>query len=64
MTPFSGANSATALEAAKLYVAEGFHPIPVPYRTKKPTITGWTKLRIKPEDLPKFFASTQQNRTP
>jgi hypothetical protein len=35
--------------------------VPVPYREKKPTITGWPNLRLSAVDLPRYFNGRPQN---
>ena len=61
MTPFSRVNSASPLEAAVRYREEGLHPVPLPYRTKKPVMQGWPNFRPTVDDLPKYFDSKPQN---
>jgi len=51
----------TAAEAARAYAEAGFAPIPVPFRAKKPELTGWQKLRLKPEDVPHHFNGVAMN---
>ena len=36
----------TALEAARAYVARGWNPLPLPFKSKIPTDTGWQKRVI------------------
>jgi predicted P-loop ATPase len=43
------------LDAALSYVRQGLYPIPIPYRTKIPTITGWDKLRLTEATAPQYF---------
>jgi Bifunctional DNA primase/polymerase, N-terminal len=45
----------TALEAARVYLAAGFAPIPVPWRAKGPVLEGWQSLRLTDSDLPGHF---------
>jgi hypothetical protein len=49
------------LEAAREWTKRGNHVIPIPYREKGPKISCWQKLRLKLDDLPKYFNSKQQN---
>jgi hypothetical protein len=51
----------TPLDAAREWVARGFLPIPVPFREKAPTAKGWQKLRLRAEDLPRYFNAQPQN---
>ena len=51
----------TPLEAAHDWLARGFLPVPVPFRQKAPVVNGWQKLRLRPEDLPRYFDSQPQN---
>src|SRR5437588_9150904 len=59
--PFAPINSASPLEAAKCYVEQGFRPVPIPYREKKPKLNAWPQLNLKGEELPKHFNSQHQN---
>lgn len=34
----------------------GYYPVPIPGGCKGPTIEGWQNLRMKPEDVPFYFA--------
>ncbi len=43
------------LEAARRYLARGWMPSPVPPRTKKSETSGWQKLRLAEDDLPRHF---------
>lgn len=45
----------TTLDAARMYVAFGYAPVPVPHRSKNPGFNGWQKLRLKDEELPGRF---------
>jgi hypothetical protein len=45
----------SALQSAVEWVERGFFPIPVPYRTKAPTIAGWQRLRIAKETAAQYF---------
>src|SRR5947208_195012 len=51
----------TALDAAKAWVARGFHPIPIPHGEKKPILEKWQKLRLTRDDLPEYFNCVPQN---
>ena len=61
MSLFASINKATPLDAAKLYIEHGFHPIPIPYRKKKPVLDDWPKLRLSVGDATKHFGDGQKN---
>ena len=42
-------------------IARGWSPIPVPFRTKKPVLSGWQHLRITAETAPAYFNGAKQN---
>ncbi len=44
------------LEAAREYLARGWRPIPIPFRTKAPTLKGWPDLRLTEADLPRSLS--------
>jgi hypothetical protein len=44
-----------AAAAASAYIADGFSPIPVPYRSKGPTIPEWSRLRLTDQDVELHF---------
>ena len=50
-----------ALQAAQAYVARGWNPLPLPYKSKIPTDTGWEKRVIREPDLPRYFNGKPQN---
>lgn len=52
---------ATVYDAAAAYVRGGFAPIPVPYKQKIPSLSGWPNLRLTQDDLPKYFTGGEQN---
>lgn len=56
----SGAAS-TPLQLASTYVTRGWSVVPVPYRTKRPVLDEWQKLRLSPEELQKHFDGAPQN---
>lgn len=47
--------------AAANWIDRGYLVVPIPHREKKPVITEWPKLRITPEDIPKYFNGFPQN---
>src|ERR1700739_3509626 len=51
----------TPLEIAIAYIKRGWNPLPIPYKSKKPTINGWQNLRIGENDAPKFFNGSAEN---
>jgi hypothetical protein len=42
---------------ARNYIARGWATIPIPPKSKAPTIAGWEQLRIGDADVPKYFAA-------
>ena len=51
----------TALEAARAYVARGWNPLPLPFKSKIPQDIGWQKRVIGEQDLPRYFNGKPQN---
>jgi predicted P-loop ATPase len=51
----------TALDAAGQWAEEGYFVVPIAHREKKPVIDGWQNLKLRPEDLLKYFGSFAQN---
>lgn len=51
----------TPLEIAIEYIKRGWNPLPIPYKSKKPTISGWQNLIIRENDAAKFFNGSPQN---
>lgn len=51
----------TTLDAATEYARRKWRVIPVPFRSKKPTIKGWPQLRIETSDLPHYFNGSPSN---
>jgi len=54
-------NSMTPPQAAMVYMRRRWCVVPVPYKTKKPVITGWPDLRISSKEIPKYFNGTPIN---
>ena len=48
-------NELSPLEVARRYTARGWRVVPIPYREKKPVLTGWPDLRLSEADLPTHF---------
>jgi len=48
-------NSLSVSETALQLLERGIHCIPVGYKSKSPTIVGWTKLKIMAADIQKYF---------
>ena len=51
----------TARDAAINYMARGWSPIPVPWRSKDPGIKDWPKLRVTGENVGQYFNGARQN---
>jgi hypothetical protein len=53
-------HSAAVLAAARTYIGNGWSPIPVEYRGKKPP-SGWQKMRITAQEAPHYFNGGPSN---
>jgi len=51
----------TTLDAAVAWIRQGFSPIPVPHRSKRPILNGWERLEITANAAPKYFSGDFQN---
>jgi hypothetical protein len=51
----------TPLEIALGYIAEGWSPIPIPYKGKDARGTGWPKLRVTATSASRYFNGVDQN---
>jgi len=51
----------SVLEAAQEYLARGWMPIPVRFRSKKPLLVDWTNVRLTEVDLPQQFGQGRCN---
>jgi P4 family phage/plasmid primase-like protien len=51
----------TPLDAAIAWIRQGFSPVPVPHRSKRPVLEGWQRLEITVESAPQFFNGLSQN---
>jgi putative DNA primase/helicase len=49
------------VDAAQNWVARGFFPIPIPFREKSPKLEGWQSLRLRADDVPRYFNGVPQN---
>ena len=43
------------LQIAEKYQDRGWAPIPVPYKSKAPVISGWQNLRLEGPEIPNYF---------
>jgi hypothetical protein len=51
----------TPLDAAVAWIRKGFSPVPVPYRSKRPILTGWERLEITADMASQYFNGEKQN---
>ena len=51
----------SALDTALDLISRGWSPLPLPFKTKRPTIDGWPDLRISAETAPRYFNGKPQN---
>lgn len=51
----------TPLEHARDLLGRGLAPIPIPFRSKKPVVKSWTKLRLTADDLSDHFNADPAN---
>lgn len=49
------------LDVARSYLRRGWLPLPIPYRSKKPSFEGWQHFTVAEADLPKHFGGIQLN---
>jgi len=54
-------NTPTALDIATDYRRRGWQPLPIPYRSKNPNLSGWQNLSLTEKDLPNHFNGKPQN---
>ncbi|MFO0828437.1 MAG: bifunctional DNA primase/polymerase [Phycisphaerales bacterium] len=54
-------NEATPQHHARDLLDRGLAPIPVPPKSKAPTIAGWPTLRLAHDDLPRYFNGAPSN---
>ena len=43
------------------YITAGFSPIPVPFKSKQPTIKGWPDLKITADNVTQYFNGQPTN---
>ena len=51
----------TPLDAAITWIQQGFSPVPIPHRSKRPILQGWERLEITIEAAPEHFNGAAQN---
>lgn len=56
-----GSEPLTPLSAACDCISRGWAPIPVPIRTKAPTLRDWQRLDLIEDALPRYFPNENQN---
>jgi putative DNA primase/helicase len=51
----------TPLDAAITWIRQGFSPVPVPHRSKRPVLNGWERLEITIDLASQYFNGAAQN---
>src|SRR5271169_4286804 len=51
----------TPLEYATQYWERGFAPIPIPFKTKRPKLKGWQRMKLEYDELQSHFDEDKQN---
>lgn len=51
----------TPLDAAITWIQQGFSPVPVPHRSKRPILKEWQRLEITTEGASQYFNGASQN---
>ena len=51
----------TPLDAAIAWIQQGFSPVPIPHRSKRPVLQGWERLEITMDVAPQYFNGKPQN---
>ena len=51
----------TPLDAAIAWIQQGFSPVPIPHRSKRPVLQGWERLEITVDAAPQYFNGKPQN---
>jgi hypothetical protein len=49
----------SSAKAAARYIERGWAPVPIPARQKGPRISDWQRLRLRLEDVPRYFNNGQ-----
>ena len=49
------------LDSAIKWIQQGFSPVPIPYRSKRPVLKGWEMLEITTDVATQFFTGQCQN---
>jgi putative DNA primase/helicase len=59
ITDFPQGAPVSSAEAVARYIKRGWSPVPIPSGTKGPRLKNWQDLRLKAEDIPKYFNNSQ-----
>ena len=51
----------TPLDAAITWIQQGFSPVPIPHRSKRPVLQGWERLEITMDLAAQYFNGKPQN---
>jgi P4 family phage/plasmid primase-like protien len=51
----------TPLDAAIAWIQQGFSPVPIPHRSKRPVLQGWERLEITVDAAAQYFNGKPQN---
>ena len=51
----------TPLDVALTWIQQGFSPVPIPQRSKRPVLEGWQHLEITADVAPQYFNGKPQN---
>jgi hypothetical protein len=51
----------TTLDSAITWIQQGFSPVPIPHRSKRPVLKAWEQLEITTDAAPQFFNGAAQN---
>ena len=54
-------STSTTTTAALDWIARGFLPLPIPFRSKRPVVDCWQALRIGKADVSRYFNGARQN---
>jgi hypothetical protein len=62
MTQNTNAVVLTAIQQAAIdYINSGLKPVPIPFQTKAPVVSGWQKLRMVAAEVQQYFPNAQMN---